>query len=342
MRAARQCAASPRPAGNVAIAPTVQHDAKKSVTTVIVPVYFLKAAKRSPIGGVRGNWRSDTHSVVLSLFVEVALQSPPSSPVAQRPRRERWECPIRRAVPSDIATLIHSSSHALGGNGSLAFALSQWTEHIRDPCTGDPGGLHSGVRSRIRRGPVLGRVARRSLYNRVSSLTSRRIHPAHRVDGGVPNARRTHVAKRRKGRKARALITGVVAGLAEAATEGLKGASRTLGVAVPGGKTADTVAKGDKAGEKGTKKNKKRKDKRNKKVRAKAAERGVIALARLANTARKRLAKLAAKLGPVTAKRNALLAELATLQEGITTTLSRFGKDEEDQKAVARPKKRKA
>lgn len=60
-------------AGNVAVAPIVQYDFKKDVTAFIVPVYFLKDAKGSPIGGVRGGWRSDTKAVVISMFVGAAF-----------------------------------------------------------------------------------------------------------------------------------------------------------------------------------------------------------------------------------------------------------------------------
>ena len=64
-------------AGNVAIAPTVQRDIKKEVTAVIIPVYFLKDSKGSPIGGVRGGWRSDTKAVVISIFVGAAFSLNP-------------------------------------------------------------------------------------------------------------------------------------------------------------------------------------------------------------------------------------------------------------------------
>jgi len=43
------------------------------VTAVLIPVYFLKDAKGTPIGGVRGGWRSDTNAVTISLFVGAAF-----------------------------------------------------------------------------------------------------------------------------------------------------------------------------------------------------------------------------------------------------------------------------
>lgn len=64
-------------AGSVAIAPTFQHDIKKNVSAVIVPVYFLRDAKGSPIGGVRGGWRSDTNAVAISMFVGAAFSLTP-------------------------------------------------------------------------------------------------------------------------------------------------------------------------------------------------------------------------------------------------------------------------
>jgi hypothetical protein len=61
--------------GDVAVAPTVQQEFGKeeNVTAVIIPVYFLKDAKGTPIGGVRGGWRSDTKAVTISLFVGAAF-----------------------------------------------------------------------------------------------------------------------------------------------------------------------------------------------------------------------------------------------------------------------------
>jgi len=60
--------------GGVAIAPTIQRDVKKGVTSVLIPVYFLKDAKGAPIGGLRGSWRSDTKAATLSLFIGAAFQ----------------------------------------------------------------------------------------------------------------------------------------------------------------------------------------------------------------------------------------------------------------------------
>jgi len=61
--------------GDVAVAPTVQQEFGKdeNVTAVLIPVYFLKDAKGTPIGGVRGGWRSDTNAVTISLFVGAAF-----------------------------------------------------------------------------------------------------------------------------------------------------------------------------------------------------------------------------------------------------------------------------
>jgi hypothetical protein len=64
-------------AGDVAIAPTLQYDIEKEVTAVIIPVYFLKDANGSPIGGIRAGWRSDTEAVVISLFVGAAFKLTP-------------------------------------------------------------------------------------------------------------------------------------------------------------------------------------------------------------------------------------------------------------------------
>ena len=55
--------------GDVFVAPAVQHDVRKHVTSVLVPIYFLKDSKGTPIGGLRGGWRSDTHDVSVVLFV---------------------------------------------------------------------------------------------------------------------------------------------------------------------------------------------------------------------------------------------------------------------------------
>jgi hypothetical protein len=44
----------------------------------VIPVYFLKDAKGSPIGGVRGSWRSDTNAATLSVFIGAAFQLTPS------------------------------------------------------------------------------------------------------------------------------------------------------------------------------------------------------------------------------------------------------------------------
>lgn len=52
-----------------AIAPSVQWDVKNKVTSVLVPVYFLKDADGGATGGLRGAWRSDTRTVTLSLFI---------------------------------------------------------------------------------------------------------------------------------------------------------------------------------------------------------------------------------------------------------------------------------
>lgn len=60
--------------GGVAIAPTIQRDLEKRVTSVQIPVYFLRDAKGTPIGGIRGTWRSDTKTATMSLFIGAAFQ----------------------------------------------------------------------------------------------------------------------------------------------------------------------------------------------------------------------------------------------------------------------------
>lgn len=56
-----------------AIAPSVQRDLNKGVTSVDVPVYFIRNSTGAPIGGVRFGWRSDTKEVTALAFVGAAL-----------------------------------------------------------------------------------------------------------------------------------------------------------------------------------------------------------------------------------------------------------------------------
>ena len=149
------------------------------------------------------------------------------------------------------------------------------------------------------------------------------------------------MAKKGKTRKARAdsgdlAVVSVEAGEAPAAGAG---ASLRLQTAFDDATGDPSAEKGDAGGDarakqKGkTKKGKKRKDKkeksskRGKKRQEKLGEDAVRTLAKLAGTARKRLAKLAKKLGPVNAKRKALLVELTILQNGIASALGQFGQE---------------
>lgn len=56
-----------------AIAASIQRDLKKGVTSVEVPVYFIRNATGTPVGGVRFGWRSDTKEVTAVAFVGAAL-----------------------------------------------------------------------------------------------------------------------------------------------------------------------------------------------------------------------------------------------------------------------------
>lgn len=56
-----------------AVAPSIQRDLKNGVTGVDVPVYFIRNATGSAIGGVRFGWRSDTKEVTAIAFIGAAL-----------------------------------------------------------------------------------------------------------------------------------------------------------------------------------------------------------------------------------------------------------------------------
>lgn len=56
-----------------AVALTVQRDLKQGVTSVDVPVYFMRNALGAAIGGVRFGWRSDTKEMTAIAFVGAAL-----------------------------------------------------------------------------------------------------------------------------------------------------------------------------------------------------------------------------------------------------------------------------
>lgn len=60
-----------------AIAPSVMWDAKSEVTSISVPIYFLRNAEGGLTGGLRSNYRSDRKSVTLSLFVGTTLTVTP-------------------------------------------------------------------------------------------------------------------------------------------------------------------------------------------------------------------------------------------------------------------------
>jgi hypothetical protein len=135
------------------------------------------------------------------------------------------------------------------------------------------------------------------------------------------------MAAKGKKRKKRSALAGIVTGLAAAATEGVvRSAARRFGASAAGEArpaanddgdhdlAARTKGKKSKAGKRGSKK----------KARAASGDAGVELLTALATKARKRLAKLADKLDSVTEKRNALIGELVTLQDGIAAALRRF------------------
>lgn len=56
-----------------AIAASIQRDLKKGITSVEVPVYFIRNATGTPVGGVRFGWRSDTKDLTAVAFVGAAL-----------------------------------------------------------------------------------------------------------------------------------------------------------------------------------------------------------------------------------------------------------------------------
>ena len=157
------------------------------------------------------------------------------------------------------------------------------------------------------------------------------------------------MAKRKKS-KSHSTVAGVATGLAAAAANGL--------VRAAVGRLGDDAKDNSAAGrdhERSDKKKKKRskKDKHSKKADAatqsrkqapSAEDAGIELLGELATSARKRLAKLADKLGSVTTKRRALIEELGALQEGIAAALQRFGtgSDPAEETRAKSPKKSRA
>jgi hypothetical protein len=155
----------------------------------------------------------------------------------------------------------------------------------------------------------------------------------------------TVMAKRKKG-KARATMAGMATGLAAAAADSLvRSAVGRLGKDTKGNAAADDDDErpSKKKGKKRSKKNKhaKKADAATRKRAQSAEETGIELLGDLATSARKRLAKLADKLGTVTTKRRALIEELSALQEGIATALQRFrtGGDEAEETPAKSSKK---
>jgi len=146
------------------------------------------------------------------------------------------------------------------------------------------------------------------------------------------------MAKRKKN-KTGATAASIATGLAAAAADGLVRATvGRLGKNAKGSSTErDQERPSKKNRKKGSKEAKRLKKAQSRKKGRSAEQAAVELLGELATSARKRLAKLADKLGSVTTKRRALIEELGALQTGITAALQRFGSDSDEAQAI-RPK----
>jgi hypothetical protein len=54
---------------SLALSPSVSYNFKNEVTSIAVPMYFLRNTEGGLTGGIRGSWRSDTESVSLVVFI---------------------------------------------------------------------------------------------------------------------------------------------------------------------------------------------------------------------------------------------------------------------------------
>ena len=63
--------------GSLGVAPSVKRDFKSDVTSISLPIYFLRNKDGGLAGGVRSNWRSDTSSLSFSVFVGTSLTLTP-------------------------------------------------------------------------------------------------------------------------------------------------------------------------------------------------------------------------------------------------------------------------
>jgi len=63
--------------GSLGVAPSVKRDFKAKVTSISLPLYFLRGKEGGLTGGVRSNWRSDTSSLSVSVFVGTSLTLTP-------------------------------------------------------------------------------------------------------------------------------------------------------------------------------------------------------------------------------------------------------------------------
>lgn len=62
------------PGGRVAFSPTVAFDVRNDIRHVRLPVYFFADANGGVAGGVRADWRSDTRTTALVVFIGAALK----------------------------------------------------------------------------------------------------------------------------------------------------------------------------------------------------------------------------------------------------------------------------
>ena len=63
----------------VAISPSIQYETIRRIAAVSVPFYFLRSEKGRLNGGLRANWRSDTKTITISIFVGTVLSTIPGT-----------------------------------------------------------------------------------------------------------------------------------------------------------------------------------------------------------------------------------------------------------------------
>jgi hypothetical protein len=61
------------PGGRAAINPSFARDFTRRVSSADLPVYFLASPSAALAGGARATWRSDTHDLIVAIFVGAAL-----------------------------------------------------------------------------------------------------------------------------------------------------------------------------------------------------------------------------------------------------------------------------